>query len=109
MEEESKCPLCHSQRTIKSGKTRHGKPRRKCKDCGRQYTIDPSPVATTIPQETWDMVERMFREGVGTRAIARITGISYSWICVKVARFVREVDQSLQPPENLDAQKKTEH
>ena len=36
------CPKCGSCHTIKNGSTHNGKPKRKGKDCGRQFVINPS-------------------------------------------------------------------
>jgi transposase-like protein len=42
------CPKCGSYHTIKNGSTHNGKPKRQCKDCGRQFVINPNN-KTDIP------------------------------------------------------------
>ena len=35
------CPRCGSYHIIKNGSTHNGKPKRQCKDCGRQFVLNP--------------------------------------------------------------------
>ncbi len=44
------CPKCGSYHTIKNGSTHNGKPKRQCKDCGRQFVINPTN--KTVSDET---------------------------------------------------------
>ena len=38
------CPRCGSDHTIKNGSTHNGKPKRQCKDCGRQFVLNPHKI-----------------------------------------------------------------
>ena len=98
------CPECHSTNTKKNGSIANGKPKRACNDCGRQYVLNPED--HFIDDEIWEMVERMYLEGVSIRAIHRITGIARSWLHVKINRFVEQIDEEIEPPEDLDSKKK---
>jgi predicted RNA-binding Zn-ribbon protein involved in translation (DUF1610 family) len=51
-----RCPKCGSYHTIKNGSTHNGKPKRKCKDCGRQFVINPSN--KTVSDETKELIDR---------------------------------------------------
>ncbi|MBW4444829.1 MAG: hypothetical protein KME10_27305 [Plectolyngbya sp. WJT66-NPBG17] len=35
------CPSCGSEDGSRNGHTRHGKQNYKCRDCGRQFVLDP--------------------------------------------------------------------
>ena len=91
------CVYCGSTRTIKNGTVNGGKPKRKCKDCGRQYTLGATK--EYISEEKWEMVEKMYLEGMSIRGIHRVTGISLSWLMIKTKRFAEQVDEHIETPE----------
>ena len=47
------CPKCGSNNTIKWGKNRHGKPRRKCKECNYQFVNNDR---SKIPPKSSDVI-----------------------------------------------------
>ena len=51
------CPSCGSHHTIKNGSTHNGKPKRQCKDCGRQFVINPNN--KTISPETKQLIDKL--------------------------------------------------
>lgn len=92
-----KCPECGSSKTIKNGSV-HGKPKRECKQCGRQFIINPTN--KSIPQETWDLVDKLLLEKIPIAGIARVTGISERWLQEYVNRKYKSV------PHKVDVKKK---
>lgn len=44
------CPSCSSLGTIKNGSSHNGKPKCQCKECGRQFVLNPSQ--KTVSEET---------------------------------------------------------
>jgi insertion element IS1 protein InsB len=72
------CPRCGSHHSIKNGSTHNGKPKRQCKNCGRQFVINPTN--KTISTETKLLIDRLLLERISLRGIARVTGVSWSWL-----------------------------
>ena len=72
------CPSCGSHHTIKNGSTHNGKPKRQGKDCGRQFVINPNN--KTISPETKQLIDKLLLERISLRGIARVTGVSWSWL-----------------------------
>jgi transposase-like protein len=47
---------------IKYGSTHNGKPKRKCKDCGRQFVINPTN--KTVSDETKQLIDKLLLERI---------------------------------------------
>ena len=82
------CPSCGSQEISRNGQTRHGKQNYKCRDCGRQFVVDPAWKAMTPAQ--YDLIERLLLERVSLAGIARVLQISED----TVQRYVNAKQQS---------------
>jgi IS1 family transposase/transposase-like protein len=72
------CPSCGSHHTIKNGSIHNGKPKRRCKECGRQFVINPTN--KTISPDIKQLIDRLLLERISLRGIARVTGVSWSWL-----------------------------
>jgi transposase-like protein len=72
------CPKCGSCHTIKNVSTHNGKPKRKGKDCGQPFVINPSN--KTVSNETKKLIALLLLEIISLRGIARVTGVSWSWL-----------------------------
>jgi len=72
------CPSCGSFHTIKNGSTHNGKSKSKCKDCGRQFVINPNN--KSIPLSTKQLIDKLLLERISLRGIARVTGVSWAWL-----------------------------
>lgn len=72
------CPRCHSARVIKNGTIHTGKPKWMCKDCRRQFVADPQWRA--IPADTKVLIDKLLLEKIALAGIARVTGVSESWL-----------------------------
>ena len=78
-----KCPHCtSSEQQTKSGHTRTGSQRYKCRECQRIYTPDPKPLG--YPEETKREAVRLYLEGTNFRRIGRILSVNHqsvtNWI-----------------------------
>lgn len=72
------CPSCGSDHTVKNGSTHHGKPKRLCRNCGRQFVN--SPTQKIVSQSERQLIDRLLLERISLRGIARVTGVSWSWL-----------------------------
>jgi insertion element IS1 protein InsB len=97
------CPRCGSHHTIKNGSTHNGKPKRQCKDCGRQFVVNPNK--QPISEETKQLIDQLLLERISLRGIARVTGVSWSWlqnyVNNKLAAIPRQVKVSDKPKGRL--------
>lgn len=75
---EPACPRCGSHHTIKNGSTHNGKPKNQCKDCGRQFVINPTQ--KKVSEETKQLIDRLLLERISLHGIQRVTGVSWSWL-----------------------------
>ena len=72
-----KCPQCQSNNTGKDGR-QNGKQRWECKDCGRIFR--DSYTAKGYHPEVKQICLTMYLNGMGFRAIERVTGIAHTTI-----------------------------
>ncbi|MDJ0533017.1 MAG: hypothetical protein QNJ70_11070 [Xenococcaceae cyanobacterium MO_207.B15] len=71
------CPRCKSSQKKKNG-LRRGKQSFKCKNCGYQYV--ENPISRTYSTEVKQLCLKMYLNGMGFRAIARVTEIDHTTI-----------------------------
>jgi insertion element IS1 protein InsB len=72
------CPECFSERVVKNGSLGNGKPKFKCKDCGRQFVENPRK--QRISDETKALIDKLLLEKIPLAGIARVTGVSEPWL-----------------------------
>jgi len=93
------CPTCGSQHLIKNGSIHNGKPKHQCKSCGRQFVDNPKK--TIVLLETKQLIDRLLLERISLRGIARVTGVSWSWlqnhVNHKLACIPRQINVSEKP------------
>ena len=82
------CTKCKSDRSKKNG-FRRGKQSYRCKDCGCQYVENPKPKGYS--SEVKQLCLKMYLNGMGFRAIARVTEIDHTTII----HWVEEAGKSL--------------
>jgi transposase-like protein len=63
---------------VKYGKTRLGTQNYKCRECGRRFVEQFQK--KYISQETWAQIDSLLKEKLPPRGIARVTGISGTWL-----------------------------
>ena len=94
---------CGSHHTIKNGSIHNGKPKRQCKECGRQFVINPTN--KTVSDETKQLIDQLLLERISWRGIARVTGVSWSWlqnyVNNKLAAVPRQIKVSDKPKGKL--------
>ena len=82
------CPRCSATHVVRNGATHSGKPSFRCRGCGRRFVADPAK--GPVPEERKELVRRLLSERLGLRAIARVTGLSRSWLQAFVNDLYRE-------------------
>jgi insertion element IS1 protein InsB len=82
------CPRCHSTHVVRNGKSRSGTPNFLCQACKRRFVA--SPRKGPVSDQTKQLIRRMLLERLSLRAIARITGVSRSWLQRYVNELYRE-------------------
>jgi IS1 family transposase/transposase-like protein len=72
------CPDCNSENTIRNGSIHNGKPRFRCRQCGRQFAEHPEN--KIISEETRAIVERLLPEKTPLAGIAGTARVSERWL-----------------------------
>jgi transposase-like protein len=98
------CPHCSSsEQQTKSGHTRTGSQRYKCKECQRIYTPDPKPLG--YPDQTKREAVRLYLEGTNFRRIGRVLGVNHQSVVNWVNSYhagLPAPEQSVAAPETLE-------
>ncbi|MEG4178644.1 IS1 family transposase [Microcoleus sp. S13_C3] len=68
------CPNCGSKEVSRNGQTRHGKQNYKCRECGRQFVLNPA--WKPITKELHELMSRMLLERISQAGIARVLQVS---------------------------------
>ena len=63
------CPTCQGTRVIKNGTIHNGKPKWKCKECGRQFVAEPNQ--RRISDETKQTIDKLLLERVSLAGVVR--------------------------------------
>jgi hypothetical protein len=71
-------PKYNSEKTIKNGSTRSGKPKCQRNDCGQQFVENPKN--NQIPQEKIDLVDPLLLEKIPLAGISSATEVSENWL-----------------------------
>jgi transposase-like protein len=99
-----KCPHCRSsEQQTKSGHTRTGSQRYKCRDCRRIYTPNPKPLG--YPEVTKREAVRLYLEGTNFRRIGRILSVNHQSVINWVNSYHASLPAAAQPvtsPETLE-------
>lgn len=89
-----KCPKCSSQQIVKNGRIHNGKPKFKCKSCGRQFVQDPQN--KVISPETKSLINKLLLEKLPLAGIARVSGVSERWLQSYVNQLYQQVPHQAQ-------------
>ena len=73
-----KCPKCGSEHIRKNG-IKQGKQNHICVECGRQF-INPSEQTKAYPESIKQSCLKMYLNGMGFRAIERVTGVHHTMV-----------------------------
>jgi transposase-like protein len=63
---------------VRNGANRTGKPSFLCRGCGRRFVADPQK--GPVSEQTKALIRRLLSERLSLCAIARVTGVSRSWL-----------------------------
>jgi len=87
-----KCPRCNSTKISKNGRHR-GKQRYKCKECNRQFL----EFYTTpgYDRQTKEQCLKMYVNGMGFRAIERVTGVHHTTIISWVKKIGNKLETAI--------------
>ena len=99
------CPRCQSGHGVRNGRLRSGTPNFLCRGCDRRFVARPRK--GPVSDDRQELVRRRLRERMSLRGIARVTGLSRSWL----QGFVNALDRDqtpwepgpLQPPKKRTA------
>jgi transposase-like protein len=72
------CPRCAATHVVRNGLTHAGVPSFRCRTCGRRFVADPRK--GPVPDDRKELVRRLLAERLSLRAIARVAGVSRSWL-----------------------------
>jgi len=98
------CPHCSSaEQQTRSGHTRTGSQRYRCKDCRRIYTPEPKPLG--YPEATKREAVRLYLEGTNFRRIGRVLAVNHQSVVNWVNSYhgaLPAAEQSVAKPETLE-------
>jgi len=63
---------------VKNGFIHNGNQNFKCKQCGRQFVLNPKN--KPIARETKELIDKLLLEKLPLAGIARVTGVSERWL-----------------------------
>ena len=72
------CPSCQSNKVVKNGKIHNGKQNHRCRDCGRQFVLNP--VQKRIRDTTKRLIDKLLLEKIPLAGIARVADVSEPWL-----------------------------
>jgi insertion element IS1 protein InsB len=96
------CPDCQSKRFVKNGINKHFEQNHLCKDCGRQFILDP--ISHQISEQTKDLVSKLLLERLSLEGICRVTGVSQTWLMGYITELYSLVpnDLNLVIPQDME-------
>src|SRR4028119_593522 len=92
------CPRCDSEEVSRNGQTRHRKQNYKCRECGRQFVLNPTWKAITKEQQ--ELMSRMLLERISQAGIARVLQLS-SGGDKRPRTFTGKCFRALDPPQKF--------
>jgi transposase-like protein len=89
-----RCPRCNGEQIVKNGSIHTGKQKYLCKQCGRQFveTRHQQPIST----ETKELINKLLLEKLPLAGIARVTGVSETWLQSYVNQLYEQVPHQAQ-------------
>ena len=72
------CPECGSRNYKKNGHIHNGKQNHLCKDCGREFVLNPENIV--ISDEKKSLIKNLLLERIPLRGICRAVGVSMKWL-----------------------------
>ena len=75
--------------------THHRKSQFQCQSCGRQFTLNSSK--KFISDETKALIDKLLLEKLSLAGIARVTGVSETWLQAYVNSRYEQVPRQVEP------------
>jgi transposase-like protein len=72
------CPRCAATHVVRNGPNTAGTPTFRCRACGRRFVSDPQK--GPVSDDKRSHIRRLLGERLSLRAIARVVGVSRSWL-----------------------------
>jgi transposase-like protein len=72
------CPSCQSQNVKRNGHIHNGKQNHLCKDCGRQFVLNPTH--KLISEKEKALIDKLLLERISLAGIARAVEVSELWL-----------------------------
>jgi len=72
------CPSCQSEKSKLNGHIHNGKQNHLCKDCGRQFVLNPSNKLLSEKEKA--LIDRLLLEKISLAGIARTMEVSQVWL-----------------------------
>jgi transposase-like protein len=72
------CPRCGATHVVRNGPNAAGTPTFRCRPCGRRFVA--APQKGPVSEDKRSLVRRLLGERLSLRAIARVVGVSRSWL-----------------------------
>lgn len=96
------CPNCQSKAFVKNGITAQGAQNHICKECNRQFVLDPQE--QRISQSTRKLVEKLLLERLSLEGVCRLTGVSMQWLLNYISELYRQIpdDLGVQLPPDIE-------
>ena len=95
------CPSCESEKTSKNGHIHNGKQRYRCKDCSRQFVLNPTK--KIISEETRERIDKLLLEKIPLAGIARSMEVSETWLQSYVNQKYENVPRQVEVQEKRGA------
>ena len=96
----TRCPRCDSTTIVRNGINATGKQNYLCKECGRQFVLDP--LKLPISDETKELIDRLLLERISLAGIARVVQVSESWLQAYVNQKYQDIPRQLVVPKLSD-------
>ena len=93
------CPTCNSEKIIKNGSIHNGKQKYACKDCNRQFILEPT---NCISEEKKTLIDKLLLEKIPLAGIARVVEVSDYWL----QNYVNDKYDSVPKVINVTSKKK---
>ena len=77
-QDQLNCPKCKSERIVKNGFIHNGNQNHKCRNCNRQFVLNPRNRPVT--EESKKLIDSLLLERLSIAAICRVSDISETWI-----------------------------
>ena len=94
---------CNSLEVVKNGSNGMGKQKYKCKECKRQFVLNPYP--NKISDETKQLIDELLLEKISLAGIARVTKVSKKWLQDYVNKKYEERVKRYEEARELDVKK----